>query len=243
MKYNIVSDLHLEFGTDVKLPGGDVLLLAGDIGLASDSYTYMDWLEAACKQYTEVVMIMGNHEHYHGDFLRSYTQIKEATKDIENYVLLENESHLTQDGTLILGCTLWSDIDPQYEAIINSQMNDYIIVKNLSTAVSRTRHKHSVRWLTDQLKNSEGLEKVIVMTHMSPTMKAPEEYRGNYLNSAYGTDLTKLILEWQPSIWIHGHTHTSMSYKVGDTPIRCNPRGYQGHALNPEFNPDFTVEV
>ena len=31
MRVNLISDLHLEFSTDLSLPGGDVLIVAGDM--------------------------------------------------------------------------------------------------------------------------------------------------------------------------------------------------------------------
>jgi len=33
----------------------------------------------------------------------------------------------------------------------------------------------------------------------------------------------------QIKLWIHGHTHESFDYMVGDTRIVCNPRGYIGY--------------
>ena len=84
MKINIISDLHLDFA-DLTLPGGDVLIMSGDIcearHLKKDMYNkdmilfehenplqrpdrYYRFLAEECSKYREVIMVMGNHEHY-----------------------------------------------------------------------------------------------------------------------------------------------------------------------------------
>ncbi len=74
-------------------------------------------------------------------------------------------------------------------------------------------------------------------------MRTAEEYRGNALNSAYGTDYEKEIEAFGPNLWIYGHTHVSAEYTIGDTKIVCNPRGYITEDSNRDFNPNLDVEV
>jgi len=70
-----------------------------------------------------------------------------------------------------------------------------------------------------------------------------KRWQGNPLNRYFVTDLTALILQKQPKLWIHGHTHDSKDYKLGVTRIVCNPYGYYPNELNPEWNPCFDVEI
>jgi hypothetical protein len=51
------------------------------------------------------------------------------------------------------------------------------------------------------------------------------------------------ILQHQPRLWIHGHTHESFDYKIGKTRVVCNPRGYAAIEENKGFRPDFTLVV
>ncbi len=48
------------------------------------------------------------------------------------------------------------------------------------------------------------------------------------LNPAFASDLSGMILGYQPRLWIHGHMHNPARYMVGETEIVCNPRGYGG---------------
>ena len=51
------------------------------------------------------------------------------------------------------------------------------------------------------------------------------------------------ILEHQPHLWIHGHTHESFDYELGNTRMVCNPRGCASTEENKAFRPDYTVEI
>lgn len=42
----------------------------------------------------------------------------------------------------------------------------------------------------------------------------------------YSSDLTGLILERKPDLWIHGHVHQTADYRIGQTRVICNPRGH-----------------
>jgi hypothetical protein len=91
MKIDYCSDLHLEFGP-VSLPGGDVLILAGDIcesrslrknfhetkllDRTPGAFKYQDFFDFECAKYQQVFYVMGNHEHYHGRYDRTYSELK-----------------------------------------------------------------------------------------------------------------------------------------------------------------------
>jgi hypothetical protein len=41
----------------------------------------------------------------------------------------------------------------------------------------------------------------------------------------------------------HGHTHSSFRYKIGECRVVCNPRGYFPMEINPNFDPNFEIEI
>jgi hypothetical protein len=70
------------------------------------------------------------------------------------------------------------------------------------------------------------------------------QYQGDLLNAAYASDLSEQILRLSNiKYWFHGHMHDSFEYMVGECQVKCNPRGYNGYALNPNFNVDFEFEI
>ena len=146
LKIDLCSDLHIDFA-DLVLPGGDVLIIAGDLCEAKninekmynpnmilleheredkrpDRY-YRFLLEECSKKYREIIYVIGNHEHYRFQFHKTYEHIKSQLP--ENVHLLEKES-LVLDGVLFLGATLWTDMNRQ-DALtmyhMQGAMNDY----------------------------------------------------------------------------------------------------------------------
>ena len=86
MKIHLISDIHLEFGDlPIKNDGADVLIMAGDICVIKDLKDFKDACEIVgkrsqvasyvrqffkhvCSEYPNVVYVMGNHEHYNGNY-------------------------------------------------------------------------------------------------------------------------------------------------------------------------------
>lgn len=157
MKIALASDVHLEFG-DLHLKNeqnADVLILSGDICVASDlgkpdphnfmegakSNRVTDFFKRCSFQFPHVVYVMGNHEHYHGDFATSGNKIKSMLESnmLSNVYLLDKETKVIDDVTFI-GGTLWTDMnkeDPTTLAHIRGMMNDFRCVSNSNRMVTR----------------------------------------------------------------------------------------------------------
>jgi predicted phosphodiesterase len=152
MKIAICSDVHLEFGQLEleNLQDAKVLVLSGDICTAVDlrvtdsilssakTDRYMEFFNACSKNFPHVVYVMGNHEHYHGDYADSIVHIKHALKHLENIHVLDKEVWELDDHVFI-GGTLWTDMNGEDEMTMNHvsrRMNDFQICKNSSRVVN-----------------------------------------------------------------------------------------------------------
>ena len=158
MKIAVCSDLHLEFG-DLDLVNdqdADVLILGGDIFVVEDlnylepfndvlmptrmnlrAKRYFDFVERCSERFPQVILIMGNHEHYHGDYAATANIIRGTFGDLHNVHFLDKEWRII-NGVLFYGGTLWTDMngeDPQTLRQIAYMMNDYIGVKNSARTV------------------------------------------------------------------------------------------------------------
>ena len=261
MKINVISDLHLDFA-DLTLPGGDVLILSGDIcdarHLKKSMYNpdmvllehenpqqrpdrYYRFFEEECSKYREVVMVMGNHEHYGFQYQKTYAHIAANLPD--NIVLLENQTH-TIDDVVFVGATLWTDMnqeDPLTMWHMTSAMNDYRQITMFNEAKNAYHRLQPERTVADFYRSRDYIrtvvegqydKKFVVVTHHAPTkMSTHPRYQTDVMmNGAYSSDLTQFILEHpQIKLWTHGHTHDPFDYMVGSTRIICNPRGYQNY--------------
>lgn len=149
------SDLHIEFGQILLKNTGDadLLVLAGDICVARNlefldlpntnqqrqAIRYMEFFEQVSKEFPQIIYVMGNHEHYHGDFKYTYSILKRSLAKFPNIHVLEKETLVIDDVTFICG-TLWTDMnkeDPMTIHGIKRSMNDFQCVENSNMMVSR----------------------------------------------------------------------------------------------------------
>lgn len=248
MRIQIISDLHNEFGiSNLKFDDIDIIIVAGDVDLGIRGIT---WLKETTKD-IPVIYILGNHEYYRGSYPKTLTKIK-AESIGTNIHVLENE-FITINNITFHGATLWTDFElfgnPEvYGSICQDRMNDYKLIR-LDPSYSKLRsidtyriHKKSLDWLEKSLSISDS-QLNIVVTHHAPSIKSiPNEFKKDLLTSAYASDLESFILRYKPDYWIHGHIHTPMDYKIGNTRIICNPRGYINEKYN-GYNPKFILEI
>jgi len=155
MRVAIGSDLHLEFGP-IELyntDSADVLILAGDICVARDielmnsnlkaqrsrAERYIAFFEQVSKEFAKVVYVMGNHEHYHGDFKYTYGILKNALGHLENVHILEKDVLVVDDVTII-GATVWTDMNGSDSVTLREMphiMNDFHGVDNSNHMIQR----------------------------------------------------------------------------------------------------------
>ena len=153
MKIAICSDVHLEFG-QLELENtqnAEVLVLSGDICTACDlrvtdsilssakTDRYLEFFTACSRNFPHVVYVMGNHEHYHGDYATSAGILRDAMKQCgDNIHFLDKEVWELNDHVFI-GGTLWTDMNGEDEMTMNHvsrRMNDFQICKNSSREVN-----------------------------------------------------------------------------------------------------------
>jgi len=232
-----MSDLHTEFDPfDLALPRWpDLVLLAGDIGFGAAGVTFA---RAYFPAEVPVGVICGNHEFYRSDIDGVLSLCRDKASRSPNVRFLENdEAVLTFNGRSVrlLGCVLWTDFDlhgtPETSCdAAMSRLTDFRLIAHRSTPLRPAemvrRHEESVRWLKGRLAQPFA-GSTIVMTHHAPSPRSQHpRFIGDELTPAFVSDLDSLILEFQPALWVHGHTHWSVDYRLGNTRIYSNQLGY-----------------
>jgi predicted phosphodiesterase len=282
MKITVCSDLHLEF-QDINIQNtenADVLILAGDIMIAEDlhqhpepptvtspyapyanlgsrqlaSLRFQDFLKRVSFQFPHVIYVAGNHEFYHGKWVRSINTLRDVCAKFPNVYFLERDTKVIDDVTFV-GGTLWTDLnknDPLTNHAIRDMMNDYRVIVNddagftkLRPSHTATRHAQTLSYFKSVIDDRKD-QKIVVVGHHSPSHQSiHEEYRNDMLmNGGYHSDLSEFILDRpQIKMWVHGHTHYPFDYMLGETRIVCNPRGYSGWDKNADVFEPKTVEI
>jgi Icc-related predicted phosphoesterase len=139
MHISSVSDLHLEFET-TELPGGDVLILAGDTlrvapfrewrndaDSRKERKRYEKFAKTELSKYKKVFAVLGNHEFY-GDILEDggdlYAEFMH--EHAPNVTVLDNSWEI-YEGIAFVGSTLWATYGagtPEAVHILRN-MNDF----------------------------------------------------------------------------------------------------------------------
>lgn len=282
MKIKIVSDLHLEF-SEVVIPnnGCDLLILAGDILVANDfdrnipdynPYTpdlvnklgerqvsairYLNFLKQVSNDFPNVIAIAGNHEFYHGKWIKSIALLREIYGKFPNIHFLEND-HVKIDNINFLGATLWTNCnkgDPLTLNVVSNFMSDFRLIRNdaaghrrLKPSDTVVRHRETLKNFKNIIENNSEETFVVIGHHAPSSLSIHEMYQSEHLtNGAYYSDLSDFILDHpQIKLWVHGHMHNSFDYMIGNTRVVCNPRGYQTNGYKEEtgFNVEIKLEI
>jgi len=266
MRVSAASDLHLEVH-DTNLPGGDVLLLAGDCFTAGPCREWRDdatnrslrkryarFAKEELGKYGKVFYVLGNHDFYRDRFEDSAELLSDFLAEHAPHAkVLDNET-VVHEGVAFTGCTLWAAYGHGTYAAVDIQrnMNDFALIRTLKGLQSpgdgiyqpsrpdgRTitvqdvheKFEENVKFLRDALTwtGKQDLP-TIVITHHAPSYLSRSrrsDHADNGMDEAYYSNQHALI-EQNPQlkVWVHGHTHDSCRYKIGECQVTSNQRGY-----------------
>ena len=254
MKIQYASDLHLEFGMNSRYmqayglaEGGDILLLAGDIGYLEkrriERDPFFDWCNC---HFRETVIVPGNHEYYRDPVARVGHQdgiaVEKTLVDYEHKVR-QNVRYLNNRSIVIgvvevFATTLWSVVPQSDWFAVESGMNDcYQILyegHHLRASDCIVLHGLCKAWLAEALEKSTAKKKVVLTHHCPSIDRAFSRYEPTGgLSSAFLVDMHDFIADHDIDVWFYGHTHFNggsgtviPSRNPNGTCLLCNQLGY-----------------
>ncbi len=241
MKIALISDVHLEYNTelDIELPEADVLVCAGDIG-SPFTQAYTHFLKEMRAMYDTVIVIPGNHEYYQQSPAQSRThprsmrlterRIQEVCKQT-NVIFLQKE-FVDIDNVRFYGCTLWADpFSSGGEGFWHGQ-NDSKHISDLERPEDYLKmHNNHRQWLDTALRKAPKDKKIVVVTHHLPSYTLIDpKFKHSKKNGYYASHCDDLLPH--ADLWLAGHTHRFMDYSLdGTTRFCCNPVGYPWESL------------
>lgn len=173
VRIQLLSDLHLEMPRpsywgnnedgqvfEYDFPArADVLALLGDIGATCEDRLF-SWLTMQLQRFKLVLFLSGNHEAYHSSLEESNRKLREFAKlcdhlasnppegqKIGRFVVLDRMRYDLSDAVTVLGCTLWSRIDPDNADIVAMGLNDFRMISDMDVATYQSLHRQDVEWL------------------------------------------------------------------------------------------------
>jgi len=244
----VLSDLHLEFDEyQPLLDEADVVILAGDIYVGDKG---VKWVEKHMKN-MPVIYVLGNHEYWKHAHPKLINDLQVRTKNTNIHILENNVVAI--EGVNFFGATMWTDYNinnnKQAAMLVCWQMlNDY---KRIRTSPKFAKfspkdnvriHNESIVWLMNELDNHRGQKNVVITHHAPSAQSLLPEGETDILNAAYASNLDDVIKKYAPLLWVHGHTHKSNDYMIGETQIVSNARG-NPYSINRSFKDVFIVDI
>lgn len=269
MLIRIISDLHIEFWEDVRdassenkeivleeildeiIPPNDIdskttLIIAGDIGIHQLKYTWVDPLNILSKRFERILFVTGNHFFYKSNIFGSDIPLGQFNKNIH---LLENNYVDIKDYRFI-GANLWTNFynrNPISMLACQQRLNDYRLIRKYDNQIITPENVANVydkskAYLFNHMSSTKTN---IVITHTAPSsLSIPEKYFAEYeISGGYISNLEDDILKNNIKLWIHGHTHESFNYYIGNTRVICNPYGYKDVLVNKKFNKNLVLDL
>lgn len=266
MRIWFMSDLHHSqwpFDAPTGAPDCDAIVVAGD-ATEELSRRALPWLADMFGRYgLPVLYVPGNHDFYKTNL--SY-EVRKAQLVADHYgvTLLATGQSVVIGDTRFVGATLWTDFDlgqHGYHAEMDAGrlMNDYRLIR-VGSSYRKALPKDTIDEHYTQRARIERIlaepfdGPTVVVSHHAPLERSLQAGRQESpLDAAYASDLSALIEQYAPNLWLHGHIHVSHDYVHDRTRIVTNPRGYLlGHVMqgrgrrypeNPAFDPALVITV
>ncbi|PBK75748.1 Ser/Thr protein phosphatase superfamily protein [Armillaria solidipes] len=240
-RLQILSDLHLEverpdeplYAYDFPVSAPNLALL-GDIGWTRDDRLF-DWLRAQLARFETVFFVCGNHEPYGVDATvkDSMDRLKSFQQSSSGKLIVLDRTRFDVSPTLtILGCTLWSALDPDCLDILSWSLTDFKRIHGFDAAFYNTLHQTDLAWLCESveiIRRDEPHRRVVVLTHHAPTIEGTGDpkYIGGPTSSAFATELIEFPCWGSPvHMWAFGHTHWCCDFERKGVRVYANQRGY-----------------
>lgn len=258
----IFSDLHQEWPGNAWDPaahaptgGFNVALVAGDVHMPLTRS--LDWLAERLPGVL-VIYVPGNHDFWWDRCEERYTIYDQLERGRDRAAALG--IHLLLDGaveiggTRFLGSTLWTDFRLGSFGITHAfrtaqgrnGMVDYRRIRTGPRSRNRIEpgevlamHRATRAFIEGELARPRDGPTVVVTHHAPHPASLPDPHAD--LSWCYASDLTDMILDRGPDLWVHGHLHQATDYRVGRTRVVCNPRGHVDERSG--FDPAFVITV
>lgn len=254
------SDLHLDFGGLIldRSVQADALFILGDTAEAKlfdqasnkdsskfkEAFNKLKFLIDASDHFPEVIMIMGNHEHYSSRLDKTQDRIQKYLDfySLDNVKLVEN-TFFEWKGFKVVAGTGWTDMGNAVDkARIGCGMNDFrYIVHKGPRGYTKFRPDDAAAIHAKFLNLIYKHQPDIVLMHHGPSeLSLSDYYRYNStINAGYVSRQMQHLIEIgqiSPKYIFHGHVHQVFDYTYCGTRVLANPRGYVGYEDTDSWN-------
>lgn len=252
MDIQIVSDLHLEVPKNARyfqqgriIPRANILILAGDTMCWDEDYLENDFWDKLSSEFSQVLVIPGNHEFYKGYDLSLLKQNR--SNSIRSNIHWYYNHSIIIDGVQIILSTLWSHIPLDISERISNCGNDFTCIKYEGIPITIDKYNDEnlicIDYITKEMLKKYS--KRIVVSHHAPIWEAlPDQLRHSWYAPLYANNLYDLIKNNTIDYWIYGHSHQNVEpFLINNTTFISNPCGYLSKKENTLFDSNRVISI
>lgn len=229
MKFELVSDLHLEMERERKVfpaLGSDVLVVAGDVHVGAAN-VYRDLVRMA-KDYKDLVYVPGNHEYYGTTIAEFNAQLRMLLVRHPNIHFLNNQ-FVDIKGVRFIGSTLWTNFryNPLAMMAAKTLISDFKQIRGFTPEKCAQEFYQSKEFIKYAYESFRGPK--VIVSHFLPATECihPKFAKENLINNYFSNNLGEWISELENTVWVYGHSHDPMDIEIGPCRLVCNPLGYE----------------
>lgn len=265
MRFDVISDLHLDLWTNkkngkwlklfidkivpIREERSEILVIAGDLGHSNtQNYNAVRFLK---EFYKNIVVVHGNHDLYliHEESVDTYqcdsfcrlVDLQKKLGSIDGVHFL-NGSSVEIDGVTFGGTVGW------YDGVFAEREHNFTPER----IDQMWRHFADCRWIytpdgttfdwrsyyQGQRRAMEDLTDYcdVMITHHVPIWeKMRMEFRNDPSSGFFHFDGYDLVEKMTGKVWVYGHTHDQYFYEYKGCQMVCNPLGYDGEFFNGDW--------
>ncbi|WP_414039748.1 metallophosphoesterase [Acidithiobacillus sp. M4-SHS-6] len=243
----LLSDIHVDVNppATVRLASlttdpDSILVLAGDFGTPKK---LADWLKMVAPPFPHIVAVLGNHDYWGFSVERAPEKWREGLarhvpEDLmARFTLLERQS-VDIGNIRFFGTTLWSDFDggdPCVMRAARETMQDHKRIRchggarRFAPQDALSMHLASKTWLETAVAEPWDGSKVVITHHAPAWNSLYPSFRKDDLSGAYASHLEESVAHYGDQgvqLWMHGHIHHVVDYRIGKVRVLSNPFGY-----------------
>lgn len=238
MKFQYVSDIHLEFrNPPVRLRNtAPYLILAGDIGrldLERHEDSLKSFLKDCVSRWKRVIYVPGNHEFYGLSLSEGKSKLRDICRQLGVTLLAPGVVKI--DNVTVVGDILWSN--PENECIFEC-ISDGMCIVDFNYNDYIEEHEKSLCFL----RKIVSREKCIVVTHHAPDLEIAKHPHSD-LETCFGTDILDTFDKKNIIAWIYGHTHMNKAANINGVELLTNQMGYPDEITDFDENLTYAVDI
>lgn len=228
MIIDCISDLH---GYEPILPGGDLLILAGDY---TKSDTFSQWSDFFCwlkkQNYRKKILISGNHDNFLESGFPKNKKEANDLKEIQSFLEqeedrdLEDFEYLCDSGTTFEGLKIWgSPWSAQFKGI------------NPNCCAFTVKHHDHTDEILEEYWKKIPVNTDILVTHSPPYRIMDKTNKGHYVGSK--SLRQHVISRIKPKIHAFGHIHECGGIMIDSVLTKFVNASVMDENYNPIFSP------